>query len=231
VAPRTVIIMIVGAGRGPFIRRSLRASEMTKVPVKIIAVEKNPNAIVTLKNMIHYENMKNVAIVSGDMRQVQIDEKADIIVSELLGSFGDNELSPECLYPTERFMHDDTIYIPCYYKSLATPISSQVLWNDINQMTCPMPYEVGYVVKIFSASYPSEEFKQVFEFEHPAKNIKNKSTKQCLMKFTSKKNTMLHGFGGYFEAKLYQDVWISTNPETHTPKMASWFPIYFPIDV
>jgi protein arginine N-methyltransferase 5 len=25
------------------------------------------------------------------------DDKADIMVSELLGSFGDNELSPECL--------------------------------------------------------------------------------------------------------------------------------------
>lgn len=31
------------------------------------------------------------------MRSFNPKEKADIIVSELLGSFGDNELSPECL--------------------------------------------------------------------------------------------------------------------------------------
>lgn len=31
------------------------------------------------------------------MRSFYPREKADIIVSELLGSFGDNELSPECL--------------------------------------------------------------------------------------------------------------------------------------
>ena len=40
-----------------------------------------------------------VKVVSGDMREWKDGGiKADIIVSELLGSFGDNELSPECLY-------------------------------------------------------------------------------------------------------------------------------------
>jgi hypothetical protein len=38
-----------------------------------------------------------VIIISSDMRKCNFDEKADIMVSELLGSFGDNELSPECL--------------------------------------------------------------------------------------------------------------------------------------
>ena len=30
--------------------------------------------------------------------------QADILVSELLGSFGDNELSPECLDGAQRFL-------------------------------------------------------------------------------------------------------------------------------
>ena len=30
--------------------------------------------------------------------------KADIVVSELLGSFGDNELSPECLDGAQAFL-------------------------------------------------------------------------------------------------------------------------------
>ena len=38
-----------------------------------------------------------VKLVYSDMRSFYPREKADIIVSELLGSFGDNELSPECL--------------------------------------------------------------------------------------------------------------------------------------
>lgn len=39
----------------------------------------------------------HVTVVSGDMRNWEPPEQADILVSELLGSFGDNELSPECL--------------------------------------------------------------------------------------------------------------------------------------
>lgn len=38
-----------------------------------------------------------VTVISSDMRQWDPPNKADILVSELLGSFGDNELSPECL--------------------------------------------------------------------------------------------------------------------------------------
>jgi protein arginine N-methyltransferase 5 len=40
----------------------------------------------------------HVTVVPGDMREVSHGNVlADILVSELLGSWGDNELSPECL--------------------------------------------------------------------------------------------------------------------------------------
>lgn len=46
----------------------------------------------------------DVQILPGDMRVIDVPEKADILVSELLGSFGDNELSPECLDGAMRFL-------------------------------------------------------------------------------------------------------------------------------
>lgn len=46
-----------------------------------------------------------VKVISCDMRDWEAPEKADIIVSELLGSFGDNELSPECLDGIQKFLH------------------------------------------------------------------------------------------------------------------------------
>ena len=45
-----------------------------------------------------------VTIVATDMRLWKATEKADIMVSELLGSFGDNELSPECLDGAQNFL-------------------------------------------------------------------------------------------------------------------------------
>ncbi len=53
-----------------------------------------------------------VTIVSADMRHWQAPVQADILVSELLGSFGDNELSPECLDGAQRFLRPDGISIP-----------------------------------------------------------------------------------------------------------------------
>lgn len=49
--------------------------------------------------------------------------QADIILSELLGSFGDNELSPECLAWAEKFLKPDGISIPKNYTSFLTPVS------------------------------------------------------------------------------------------------------------
>ena len=79
-------------------KASLRAAEQSQRRVRILAVEKNPNALVTLQRMHHALGWKDkVTIVASDMRDFRPDEKADILVSELLGSFGDNALSPECL--------------------------------------------------------------------------------------------------------------------------------------
>jgi hypothetical protein len=51
--------------------------------------------------------------------------------SELLGSFGDNELSPECLDGAQRFLKPDGVSIPQAYTSYLQPITSHKLWNDV----------------------------------------------------------------------------------------------------
>ena len=66
--------------------------------------------VVILSFFCRLENLKAeiwgdyVTVVSSDMRVWNAPEKADIIVSELLGSFGDNELSPECLDGAQKFL-------------------------------------------------------------------------------------------------------------------------------
>lgn len=43
-------------------------------------------------------------LLFGDMRLIPVPEQVDLLVSELLGSFGDNELSPECIDGAMRFL-------------------------------------------------------------------------------------------------------------------------------
>lgn len=66
------------------------------------------------------------------MRYWEAPEKADIIVSELLGSFGDNELSPECLDGAQKFLCHDGISIPSQYTSFICPIQSSKLYNEVS---------------------------------------------------------------------------------------------------
>jgi tRNA G37 N-methylase Trm5 len=98
--------MVVGAGRGPLVRCSLTAAERAGVKIRVYAVEKNANAANTLFHFQKTDEVwkERVTVVCEDMRLFTPSEKADIIVSELLGSFGDNELSPECLDGAQRFL-------------------------------------------------------------------------------------------------------------------------------
>ena len=118
--------MVVGAGRGPLVRSSLAAATQVnnellkasknklRLKLRVFAVEKNPNAIVTLRAAAANEGWANVTVVSTDMRvwRPPAKDMADIMVSELLGSFGDNELSPECLDGAQHFLRPDGVSIP-----------------------------------------------------------------------------------------------------------------------
>ena len=70
----------------------------------LIWSQKVLSSVDRLENMQFDEWHDKVTVVSCDMRLWEAPEKADIVVSELLGSFGDNELSPECLDGAQRFM-------------------------------------------------------------------------------------------------------------------------------
>ncbi|CAI2348907.1 unnamed protein product [Caenorhabditis sp. 36 PRJEB53466] len=149
---RNVVVYLLGGGRGPIGTKILRAEKnynkafrksTTPLRVKLYIVEKNPNAIVTLKFMNAQSWRRRVTIVESDMRslpRIARDagfEQPDIIVSELLGSFGDNELSPECLDGVTDFLKPTTISIPQKYTSYVLPIMSTHLHQTIRQQSIP----------------------------------------------------------------------------------------------
>ena len=46
-----LVVMVVGAGRGPLVTATLNAARSRDVPVTVFAIEKNPNAVITLLGM------------------------------------------------------------------------------------------------------------------------------------------------------------------------------------
>ncbi|KAE8350379.1 PRMT5 arginine-N-methyltransferase-domain-containing protein [Aspergillus coremiiformis] len=82
----------------------------------------------------------------------------DIVVSELLGSFGDNELSPECLDGITHLINPaHGISIPESYTAHLTPISAPKLHADVMHQTISNPTapETPYVVMLHAVDFLS----------------------------------------------------------------------------
>ncbi|CAE6507758.1 unnamed protein product [Rhizoctonia solani] len=248
----TTIICVAGAGRGPIVSNCIRAVERSGRDARIYAIEKNSSAFVTLQGRKAREWPDFVHIKFGDMRAVQLPEPVDILVSELLGSFGDNELSPECLDGAMRLLKPEGISIPASYTAYLAPISASRLYNDPSGILRDTKgVETPYVVMLHAIntlSGDSEDkhprcgpkIQDCWTFEHPRKIVldpqglpitNTHNNAACHLTFHIPYAGLMHGLAGYFEAVLYQDVGITTHPERMekvSPNMLSWFPIFFP---
>ncbi|GAA5821276.1 hypothetical protein JCM11251_004548 [Rhodosporidiobolus azoricus] len=248
-------IFVVGAGRGPLVAGCLRAAERAQRRISLTAVEKNPSAFVILQERSALEWGSQVNLVYSDMRSFNPQEKADIIVSELLGSFGDNELSPECLDGVMRTLKPDGISIPASYTSYLAPISTSRLHTEVTNpqvasastVMDSKPAEMPYVV-MFSAFHTLsaaggrlgvEKVQECWTFDHPRPDVivddnglpftNHHNARSAHLTFHIPRAGICHGFAGYFEAVLYADVTLSIHPERAAGDMLSWFPIFFPL--
>ncbi|KAJ1962717.1 hypothetical protein GGI12_002481 [Dipsacomyces acuminosporus] len=236
-APRNIALIVAGAGRGPLVSRAISAARRSGARVSLYALEKNPSAFVELqrKNATLWNSAVN--LVHADMRQWKPSRKADILVSELLGSFGDNELSPECLDGAQRMLlAEDGVCIPQEYTAYVAPMSSSVLHNKAKAHSAGYQLETPYVVHMHAVDVLAGPL-AVWSFHHPngdadeptSKDSNSHNQRSSSLSFEMTAPSLLHGLAGYFDAKLYGSVRLSIHPSMHTPNMHSWFPIYFPI--
>ncbi|XP_030370721.1 protein arginine N-methyltransferase 5 [Scaptodrosophila lebanonensis] len=226
---KLTVVMVLGGGRGPLARAVFNAADLTKRKVRVYIIEKNVCAIRTLSNMVKtLWPKKDVHIFSKDMRHFSPPELADILVSELLGSFGDNELSPECLDGAAKLLKPNGISIPCKSTSYINPLMSAVLHNNVEQFSGVVSaFNYGYVA-LLKSIYHIAEPQTLFEFTHPNRTDQIDNSRYKELSFTVSKDCVLHGIGGYFDTVLYENIILSINPLTHTEGMFSWFPMFFP---
>lgn len=228
------VVMVMGAGRGPLVQATLDAADRANRRVRVYAVEKNPNAVITLQCRKQEEWIDRVTVVAGDMRRLNLKEKADIIVSELLGSFGDNELSPECLDGAQKFLKEDGISIPRSYTSYLCPVMSHKLFSEAKGMAAEpgkppsSTMEIPYVVYQQNKLYLAEPV-PLFTFHHPNKEEPINNSRYGEVVFRMQQNCVLHGFAGFFHTTLYKEKVLSIVPESFSTGMFSWFPLYIPV--
>lgn len=191
-------ILVVGAGRGPLVSCALRAFRglpqgHRPARIKVFAIEKNPSAVLYLNSKAKLDSLWKeegpVTVIEADLRTISSAQlggyKADVVVSELLGSFGDNELSPECL--DSLFCTDvckaGTVSIPSRYTAFLAPVSSSKLHQEVRShalypnetmsdaIGMQKATETWYVVRPHQATQMCKE-QECWEFAHPRQDEK-----------------------------------------------------------
>ncbi|KAI6116886.1 PRMT5-domain-containing protein [Pisolithus croceorrhizus] len=226
-------ICVAGAGRGPLVARSLEAVRRSNRQAFIYCARKESYCVDHERKAKDWGS--SVELVFGDMRYVELPEKVDILVSELLGSFGDNELSPECLDGAMRFLKPNGISIPTReskeLKGVETPYV--VMFQNVNLLS-------GDGGGVGGRCGP--QIQECWEFVHPRRDV---AVDDRGLPFTNSHNVraarlcfhiphagVMHGFAGYFEAVLYGHVGLSIHPQRKdyiSKDMLSWFPLFLPL--
>ncbi|CAF9939700.1 MAG: methyltransferase protein [Alectoria fallacina] len=198
------------------------------------------------------------SIAASTTAQIPTHGPIDILISELLGSFADNELSPECLdgiLPLLNPTHG--ISIPASYTAYLTPIAAPKLHADIltRTITDKEAHNTPYVVMLHAIDYlsitsrpntassttdsssipiPVPNILPVWSFSHgPMEPLTTSSenshnTRQARLNFNLRDQAVCHGLAGYFEATLYPGVELSTNPLNMNEKSPAMMS-WFPI--
>ncbi|GMF98310.1 unnamed protein product [[Candida] boidinii] len=260
-------ILVVGPGRGLLIDKvlgCLKDLDLNLSRVNIIAIEKNPNVIIHLheKNKNHW--MNKVKILNQDIRNwnglianlnfndniingFSNNNKFHLIISELLGSFGCNELSPECIDSTTKFTDlKNCIFIPQSYSSYIAPVISPQLYKKISIFNDFSKFHNMYIPIYDQFQLLSSEAKKVWEFKHipeiysdfrsntsnrPTGSLNFRNKRISKVNLTCKNKGTIHGLIGYFESTLYSNIKISNSPTNPNPNsLISWLPVFLPIE-
>lgn len=235
-----ISIAVVGAGKGGLVESALRAARTCGMTISVLyAVEKHLGPIVSLQMRQRSETLWSVVrVVHSDMRFWVPDEPVNLLISELLGSFGDNELSPECLKPLEtnsKVLAPNAFMIPQKYTSYIAPVFCPLLWQRSRESvhignvhftveSGGAKLDVPKVVKLNQAQILSKP-KPLWTFEHPGQNEIFRYVKT---QFEVVEKSRVYGFAGFFETVLFEDVIISTLPGAqHFDQCVSWYPFLF----
>lgn len=238
-------ILVVGPGRGPLIERLFAAFKLLKLSldnVHIVAIEKNTNVMIYLNqcNKDHWSN--KVTIYQTDARRWQptLPEERqgfNLVISELLGGFGCNELAPECLDGITPYCQPGCIFIPEEFSSYVAPAISPSLYSKISRATTEAPFDKPYLPLLDSYDVLSSKYAKVWTFRFPQSVnggtfATRHNRRQAHATLKCHRQGVIHGLLGYFTATLYKNIQLSTCPTGNGPtphNLVSWLPFFFPI--
>lgn len=221
-----VRVVVLGAGRGPLVDATLAASDETGIKVKVTAVEKNPHAAVTLRQRSESAWAGRVRVEETDIRALPKKARFDLAVSELLGGFGDNELSPECLKGMARFLGPGGTSLPASSTSYLAPMQCEFLWSAAARSPAGLDTPTGIHM---DRAQLLADYQACFQFRHPEDDPQDDLRRVATLTFVAERDGVVHGFAGTFDAALDAEDVFGNHPRAQVSVAHGWAPIFFPL--
>ncbi|WEJ95706.1 PRMT5-domain-containing protein [Yamadazyma tenuis] len=194
-------VLVIGAGMGNLV------DSVFKFCSHITVIEKNPQTIDILRRRNHNDWNSEIDLIFDDVRNVDVGDKYHLVVSEMLGSFGCNELFPEILQRIKP-----QIMIPEYITSIVAPIYSTIVNHTVFLNNLRNYYRVA-------------DYQRVWEYNYPGQND---NEHQSEFQFPVQIDGKVNAFEGLFRADLYGNIGITNMKGPNYCN--SWFSMVFPID-
>lgn len=200
---------------------------------RVYAIEKSSviNVARTLSRVNRFD--EKVVFIHKLSTEVELPEKVDLLVTETLGTFGlDENILRYVIDGRDRFLKTGGKLIPSNIKLFLAAVESPNAYRYVSFWDKKLyrlelePARVEAAKTPYEYLFDSSEIlcEPVMIYNFDLYNVSQTGFEE-ICTFRAKRNGMMHGWAGWFEAQLSANISISTAPdmpETH------WKQIYFP---
>lgn len=229
------VVVDIGCGLGILGMMALKAGAR-----KVYAIEAEPETIYFAKLIAEQNGFgKKIRFINGLSSQVRIPEKADIILSEILGNIAFNEnIIPAIIDARRRFLKPGGRLLPISVDLTMAPVEFKPWLNTVKSLTNIEGMNFLPDDPSIALGIASEEIGLDSLAAEPARIFSVDLQKQTSpdiengVVFNIERDITLSGFAGWFNAQLVDGVYISTAPDrplTHWKQ--AFLPLRRPIKV
>lgn len=228
------VVVDLGAGTGILSIWAIKAGAE-----KVYAIEKT-EAINLAKEIARINHCQDkIVFINENSMQVELPEKADVLISETLGSFAIDENTLEFTNDArERFLKDNAILIPEAIDLFVAPVDAIDVYNKIDFWRRIPDIDFTPAFELFSKKIMVESVSQEC-FLAPESKIGSIDLTRPVDKIFNTRIYMqmhqaghLHGVTGWFRIRLCEGIEINTSPLSPiTHWKQAFFPFQNPIEV
>jgi hypothetical protein len=224
------IVVDIGTGSGILALLAVRAGAK-----RVYAIEQTAIIEEAKKIARHNTGGGKIVFIKNRSDKVKLSEKVDVVVSELMGSFGIEEnLYHFQVDARDRFLKSGGKLIPSWLELYLVPVESGRMYNELTSIWSSNFYGCDFSflkAEATSQHYVKDCSCNVRFLAPPVKLAyldfwgSTEITKKLECKITATKNGTLHGLVGFFKAGLSSHTVVSNSPRkpaTH------WKQVFFP---